>query len=207
MKLEVVVIPVSDVDRAKRFYGEPRLEARRRLRHRRRHFGSCSSRRPARRARSTSARASRRLRPARRRASTDRLRHRGGARRARRPRRRGQRGVPRAGHGGADRVSGPDPERAQLPLVRLVQRSGRQRLAAAGGHRAVARPRRRRRDDIRLRNRSGERAPARGGRPRRAREAHGGRRDDELAGLVRRVHGARSRPRQAAAVDERPRGN
>ena len=32
MKLEVVVIPVSDVDRAKRFYGEPRLEARRRLR-------------------------------------------------------------------------------------------------------------------------------------------------------------------------------
>ena len=36
MKLEIVVIPVSDVDRAKRFYGEPGLEARRRLRRRRR---------------------------------------------------------------------------------------------------------------------------------------------------------------------------
>ena len=34
MKLEIVVIPVSDVDRAKEFYGEPRVEARRRLRHR-----------------------------------------------------------------------------------------------------------------------------------------------------------------------------
>ncbi len=34
MKLEAVVIPVSDVDRAKEFYGGPRLAARRR--HRRR---------------------------------------------------------------------------------------------------------------------------------------------------------------------------
>ena len=34
MKLEIVVIPVSDVDRAKAFYGEPGLEARRRLRRR-----------------------------------------------------------------------------------------------------------------------------------------------------------------------------
>ena len=32
MKLEIVVIPVSDVDRAKQFYGEPGLAARRRLR-------------------------------------------------------------------------------------------------------------------------------------------------------------------------------
>ena len=31
MKFEIVVIPVSDVDRAKRFYGKPRLEARCRL--------------------------------------------------------------------------------------------------------------------------------------------------------------------------------
>ena len=30
-KLEVLVIPVSDVDRAKQFYGKPRVEARRRL--------------------------------------------------------------------------------------------------------------------------------------------------------------------------------
>ena len=32
MKLEVVVIPVSDVDRAKRFYARSGLAARRRLR-------------------------------------------------------------------------------------------------------------------------------------------------------------------------------
>ena len=34
LKLEVVVIPVSDVDRAKRFYGEHGLAAGRRFRHR-----------------------------------------------------------------------------------------------------------------------------------------------------------------------------
>ena len=34
MKLEIVVIPVSDVDRAKEFYGEARVAARRRLRQR-----------------------------------------------------------------------------------------------------------------------------------------------------------------------------
>ena len=34
MKLEIVVIPVSDVDRAKAFYAQPRMEARRRLRRR-----------------------------------------------------------------------------------------------------------------------------------------------------------------------------
>jgi catechol 2,3-dioxygenase-like lactoylglutathione lyase family enzyme len=37
---------------------------------------------------------------------------------------------------------------SQLPLVRLVQRSGRQRLAVPGDHRAVARARGRRRHDI-----------------------------------------------------------
>ena len=36
MKLEIAVIPVSDVDRAKQFYAQSRLAARRRLRHRRR---------------------------------------------------------------------------------------------------------------------------------------------------------------------------
>ena len=34
LKLEVVVIPVSDVDRAKRFYEEPGVAARRRFRRR-----------------------------------------------------------------------------------------------------------------------------------------------------------------------------
>ena len=47
-----------------------------------------------------------------------------------------------------DRVSGPAPEHAQLQLVRHVQRPGRQRLAAAGDHDPAARagstPRRRR---------------------------------------------------------------
>ena len=42
---------------------------------------------------------------------------------------------------GSVRVSGPDPAAPHLPLVRLVQRSGRQRLAAAGSHRAASRPR------------------------------------------------------------------
>ena len=32
MKLEAVVIPVSDIDRAKKFLREPRVEARRRFR-------------------------------------------------------------------------------------------------------------------------------------------------------------------------------
>ena len=34
MKFEIVVIPVSDVDRAKEFYGKARVAARRRLRQR-----------------------------------------------------------------------------------------------------------------------------------------------------------------------------
>ena len=34
MKFEIVVIPISDVDRAKEFYGEAGMEARRRLRQR-----------------------------------------------------------------------------------------------------------------------------------------------------------------------------
>ena len=34
MKFEIVVIPVSDIDRAKKFYAEARVEARRRVRQR-----------------------------------------------------------------------------------------------------------------------------------------------------------------------------
>ena len=76
---------------------------------------------------------------------------------------------------------------AQLPLVRDLQRPGRQQLAAPGDHDAAARPDRRRRDGLRLDVGSGERAPARGGGAWRAREAHRrGRR--ELARLVRGVH-------------------
>ena len=81
----------------------------------------------------------------------------------------------------------------QLQLLRHVQRPGRQRLAAAGDHEPTARPDRRRSDGIRIHRRPGERASACGGRARRAREAHRAARR-ELAGVVRRVHAWRSRP-------------
>ena len=42
---------------------------------------------------------------------------------------------------GSVRVSGPDPGTPQLPLAGLVQRSGRQRLAAPGSHHAASGPR------------------------------------------------------------------
>ena len=51
-------------------------------------------------------------------------------------------------------VSGPDPAAAQLLVVRHVQRSGRQRLAVAGDHRATARARGRGRHDSSPRRRS-----------------------------------------------------
>ena len=47
---------------------------------------------------------------------------------------------------GSVRVAGPDPRAPHLPLVRLVQRSGRQRLGAAGSHQPSARPGRGRHD-------------------------------------------------------------
>ena len=56
----------------------------------------------------------------------------------------------------------------QLLLVRLVQRSGRQRLAVPGGHDAAARSHRPRDDDLRVGERSRERASACGGRARAA---------------------------------------
>ena len=102
-------------------------------------------------------------------------------------RRRGQRGVPRRRRrvrrpGRALPVWAAPGQRSgsrasQLPLVRLVQRSGRQRLAVPGNHDAASRSHRLRGDDLRVGERSGERASACGGRPRRAREAHGGQRD------------------------------
>ena len=145
MKLEIVVIPVSDVDRAKRFLREARLEARRRLRRRRR-----LPRDPVHAAglrvlghlRQERHRGGARLRPG---TVPDRLRHRGRPQRSARSRRRGQRGVPRRRrrvrrHGRALSVWAAPGQRSgsrasQLPLVRLVQRSGRQRLAVPGDHR------------------------------------------------------------------------
>ena len=116
MKLEVVVIPVSDVDRAKEFYAEARVAAGCRLRRRRRL--------PARPVHAAGSPCSimfgtgvTRPRPARPGPEPDRLRHRGCARGARRPRRRGQRGLPRRRRrahrttGRRDASTGPDPER------------------------------------------------------------------------------------------------
>ena len=93
-KLEAVVIPVTDVDRAKAFYSEPRVEARRRLRLRQRLPGRPVH--PARLGLLGPVRHEDHLRRARLGPGPvpDRLRHRGRPRRARRPRRRRQRGVP-----------------------------------------------------------------------------------------------------------------
>ena len=60
---------------------------------------------------------------------------------------------------------------AQLFLVRHVQRSGRQQLAATGGHDAIAWPDRCRRDEVRIGGRLGQCPSACGGGARRARKA------------------------------------
>ena len=204
MKLEVVVIPVSDVDRAKHFYaswagGSTATSSAVTT------SASCSSRLRARRPRSSSARASPRRRPARRRVSTSSSRtSRQRAAELHQPRRRGERRVPCAAVRrqdepmfGRHRVSGRIQSMAAT-LVCNVQGSGRQRLAAAGDHRATARTRRRYRHEIHLADRARSRAAARGGSPRRARETDRRPARCELAGLVRRIH-RRGAGRQTAA--------
>ncbi len=124
MKLEIVVIPVSDVDRAKQLLRRPGLEARRRLRFRRR-----LPRDPVHAAwlrrlghlRQECHRGGARLRPG---TVPDRLRHRGCARGAARSRRQGQRGVPRRRR----RVCGSG--RALPVRERPGQRSGSRAVAA-----------------------------------------------------------------------------
>ena len=59
----------------------------------------------------------------------------------------------------------------QLSLVRVVQRCRRQRLAAPGNHRAIARTGGHVRHDIHLLKRARDRTPTRRGRTRRARKA------------------------------------
>jgi hypothetical protein len=93
-----------------------------------------------------------------------RLRPPGHATGARRRRHRGERGLP-SGPGRAGRRSGS--RASQLLLARHVQRSGRQRLAAAGDHDPAARPCRGRRNVLRVCQRPGELAF------RRAAAAHG----------------------------------
>ncbi len=91
-------------------------------------------------------------------------------------------------------------EPRQLRFLRHVQRPGRQRVAVAGGHDPDTRSHRLRGDDFRVGERSSERTSACSGGPRRAREAHRRAARRELAGLVRRVHGARGGRRAPASV-------
>ncbi len=101
-----------------------------------------------------------------------RRRHRGGARRADRARRRRVRGLPRRGVQRGRRASRarPGPRAQVLQLVRVVQRSRRERVPAAGGHLPSAGPGGR---DAR---RHAGRAPARdGAAPRPLREGRAGR--------------------------------
>ena len=137
LKLEVVVIPVSDVERAKRFYESLgwRLDA---------DFPGartgvwCSSRLRAHRARSTSARASRRRRRARSRISISWC----PTSRRHAPELIGRGAdVSAAFHFtgfGGPRVPAP-PRRRILRDLRHVQRSGRQQLAAPGDQDASSR--------------------------------------------------------------------
>ena len=89
---------------------------------------------------------------------------------------------------------------AQLRLVRDLRRSGRQSLAAAGDHRALAGPGLLRDDELCVRAgpRGGD--AARGGGAWRARAADGRGPRRELAGLVRRLHGGRAGRKAAAAM-------
>ena len=185
LKLEAVVIPVADVDRAKAFYAELgwRLDAdfavRQRLPGRPVHAAGLAVLGPVRHEHHA-GRARLGAGPL-----PDRLRHRGRARRARRPRRRGQRGVPprrrraRSSRPTASgRVSGPAAERASYGsfatfsdpdgngwlLQEVTTRLPGRVDPAETTYASVA--------DLQQALRS------RRGRPRRAREAHGGESDE-----------------------------
>ena len=103
-------------------------------------------------------------------------------------------------HIGANgKASGLDPERNSYRSFRLVPRSGRQPLAVPGDHDTASRAHRPCRDFVRLRERPGERDAACGGSPRRARETHRAARR-ELGRLVRGVHGGGAGRRETAGV-------
>ena len=142
MKLEVVVLPVSDADRAKALLPESGLAPGCRISPSATIFGCCSLRPPGRRPRSSSAPASAMPRPDRQRAAPGRAGHRGGARRSRRSRRERERGVPRSRLPG--RCGWPPtragPGTSLVLLICHVQRSGWQRLDAAGDYAAPAWP-------------------------------------------------------------------
>ena len=103
-------------------------------------------------------------------------------------------------HGGTEaRVAGPAPGARLLRLVRLVRRSGRQRLDPAGDHHPAPGPRGPTQTTYASVGDLAERPAARGGGARRARGAHRPGRP-RLAGLVRGVHGPRARPGEELPV-------
>ena len=179
LKLEAVVIPVADVDRSKEFYAGLgwRLDADFAFDNGFRVVqftppGSGCSVQFGTNMTSAAPGSAQRPVPDRRPTSTPPAT-------SSRPGRRRQRGVPPRGPGRAVPArrrerSGqrPGTRSRQLQLVRHVQRSGRQRLAAAGDHHPAARADRRRADVVRVGGRHRERAAASGGGPRRARGAH-----------------------------------
>ncbi len=209
MKFEVVVIPVSDVDRAKKFYAHLgwRLDA---------DFddGNELPRAPVHAAR---LRVLGHLRQERHRGGTrlrpgpvpDRLRHRGRPRRAARSRRRGQRGVPQRRRVHRSRTSpicsGASGSAVRIPSTAATARSPRSviRTATAGCSRRSRRgwpvasiPRRRpsRRRTIWRARFGAPSTPTASTRPGPAAEGR------ELARLVRRVHGGGAVGQGAAVV-------
>ena len=202
MKLEVVVIPVADVDRAKRFYGDLgwRLDADFAVGDEFRvvqftppgspcsiHFGTGVTPAAPGSARGlylvVSDIEAARAELVGRGVDVSEVFHRAGP--------------------GKPPLSGPDPERRSYFSYATFSDPDGNELAAAGGHRAVARTRGRGRRRHSPRRLTRERASARGGRARRAREADRRQRRCELAGLVRRVHGPRSRPASRCRHEQR----
>ena len=207
LKLEAVVIPVTDVDRAKAFYGSLgwRLDADFAFDNGFRVVQFTPPGSPASVQFGTQHHHGRAgLGPG---PLPGRLRHPGCPRRARRarasrsarcstPSRRAPSSSPTARRPG--RRAGRRPR--QLRLVRHLQRPRRQQLAAPGDHHPAARPHRHRGDVVRLGERPDAGADPRGDRPRRAREAQRRRVRRAVAGLVRRLHGRRADRRRAAGL-------
>ena len=177
MKLEIHVIPVSDVDRSKQFYERlgwrldddaAPLEGLRIVQ-----FtppGSGTS--------ITFGKGLTSAAPGSSAGGARRLRHRSGPWRARRPRHRRERRVARPAVPPRGPATRRRPRAHQLWVVLLRQRSRRQRVAGPGGHHAAPRPGRRRRNGVRVQGRSGGCASACRGRPRRARGARAQRDED-----------------------------
>ena len=214
LKLEAVVIPVADVDRAEVVLRRTGLAAGRRLRLRQRLPGRPVHRSWARRRRSSSAprspppsrarpRASTWWSPTSRRPATSSPRSVSTSARCSTPSSRAPSSC-RAGRLGP--AAGPRGRRRELRLVRDLRGPGRQHLAAAGGHHPAARPHRQR-DARRTTSVHDLSRRSSGPRPRTASTRSARRRVRRaVAGLVRGVHGRRAGRRRAPRVAASGRG-